>query len=103
MPKKLLNRAHVFFTNPAHVILVVFFCVLTLLTLYPLLSLVTETLIVHPMEIQITGKSKGSFTPYHWAKLLRGGEYSLHNSTACNRCFSDFSYSFICLYNRPRS
>lgn len=99
MPKKLLNRAHVFFTNPAHVILVVFFCVLTLLTLYPLLSLVTETLIVHPMEIQITGKSKGSFTPYHWAKLLRGGEYSLHNfyKPLHNTFFMAISASFIAI------
>ena len=49
MSKKLTNNVCAFFSKPANVILVVFLVVLAALTLYPLLSLIGETLIVHPM------------------------------------------------------
>ena len=65
MSKKLTNNVCAFFSKPANVILVVFLVVLAALTLYPLLSLIGETLIVHPMEVQIVGARKGSSTGFH--------------------------------------
>lgn len=79
MSKKLTNNVCAFFSKPANVILVVFLVVLAALTLYPLLSLIGETLIVHPMEVQIVGARKGSSTGFHWKKLLFSGEYSINN------------------------
>lgn len=79
MSKKAANHIKTFFQNPANVILVVFFVLLAALTLYPLLSLVLETYSVHPMEMQLIRKPTGALTPYHWKRLLAGGEYSVNN------------------------
>ena len=79
MSKKAANRIKTFLQNPANVILVVFFVLLAALTLYPLLSLVLETYSVHPMEMQLIRKPTGALTPYHWKRLLAGGEYSVNN------------------------
>ena len=79
MSKKAANHIKTFFQNPANVILVVFFVLLAALTLYPLLSLVLETYSVHPMEMQLICKPIGALTPYHWKRLLTGGEYSVNN------------------------
>ena len=79
MTNKMSNNVKAFFSKPANVILVLFLTVLAALTLYPLLSLVFETLTVHPMEVQIVRMKKGSVTGFHWTKLLFSGEYSINN------------------------
>jgi len=99
MSKKKLNNIKVFFSSPANVILVTFFLLLALLTLYPLLSLIMETMTVHPMEVQIVGRRKGSFTQFHWAKLLLGGEYSVNNfyKPLLNTCLMAIAASAIAI------
>jgi len=79
MSKKMMNNIRTFFSKPANVILVIFLVLLAMLTLYPLVSLVMETCTVHPMEVQMIGRRKGSFTQRHWFKLLCSGEYSMNN------------------------
>ncbi|MEG1804841.1 MAG: iron ABC transporter permease [Clostridia bacterium] len=70
------NRVKAFLQKPANVILVTFIVILSILTLYPLVSLVIETFVVHPMEVMSIGKPKNSFTLFHWKKLFGSGEYS---------------------------
>lgn len=79
MSNRTMNNVRTFFSKPANIILTSFFVVLAVLTLYPLVSLVFETLAVHPMEVQIVGRRKGSTTGFHWTKLLLSGEYSYNN------------------------
>ena len=79
MSKKMANSIKSFFQKPANVILVIFFILLALLTLYPLFSLMLETFSVHPMEMQLIGKPSGTITQWHWMRLLASGEYSIIN------------------------
>lgn len=76
---KAKNSVKVFFSKPANTILVVFAVILIFLTLYPLLSLVTETFLVHSGEVRITKQERGDVTDFHWKKLLFSGEYSKVN------------------------
>lgn len=82
----LWGKVKTFFSKPANVILVVFFVALCFLTLYPLLLLVGETFLVHPREVRLAGAPVGSYTTYHFQKLLftlsdgLGGDITLSNS-----------------------
>lgn len=57
------GRVRAFFSKPANVILVVFCVVLCLLTLYPLLLLMLETVTVHAgKEMRAVSQAEGTFT-----------------------------------------
>lgn len=58
-------------SKPANIILLVFFIALCLLTLYPLMILLWETVVVHAgRETRATGLKKGAATFYHFQRLL---------------------------------
>ena len=65
------NRIRFFLRKPHNVILALLAITLTLLTLFPLLSLAKDTLIVHPSEIMsVKGAKIGELTLFHWRKIL---------------------------------
>jgi iron(III) transport system permease protein len=73
------NRIRFFFRKPHNVILAVLAVVLAFLTLFPLLSLARDTLIVHPSEIMSVRDSKmGELTLFHWKKVFIDGQTSLN-------------------------
>jgi iron(III) transport system permease protein len=75
---KIANRLKTFIKKPHNVILVVLVISLAYLTLFPLLSLVRDTFIVHPSEIMSIRPSKvGDLTFFHWRKVFLDGERSL--------------------------
>ena len=75
---KTANRLKTFIKKPHNVILVILVLSLAYLTLFPLLSLVKDSLIVHPSEIMSIRPSKvGDTTLYHWRKVFLDGERSL--------------------------
>ena len=75
---KIANRFKTFIKKPHNVILVVLVAALAYLTLFPLVSLVRDTFIVHPSEIMSVKQSKvGDVTLFHWRKVFLDGERSL--------------------------
>ncbi|MCL2602656.1 MAG: ABC transporter permease subunit, partial [Treponema sp.] len=75
----LKNRLRFFFKKPHNVILVSLAVVLGFLTLFPLLSLIRDTVVVHPAEVMsVRGVPIGGFTTFHWQKILLDGETSLN-------------------------
>ena len=73
------NQLRVFFRKPHNVILVVLAVLLGFLTLFPLLSLARETVIVHSSEVMsIRGVPVGGLTNFHWRKVFLDGESSLN-------------------------
>jgi iron(III) transport system permease protein len=71
------NQIKSFMRKPHNVILVVLAISLTFLTLVPLLSLIRDTLIVHPSELMsVRGSKVGDLTPFHWRKVFLDGETS---------------------------
>ena len=65
------GRVRAFFSKPANVILVVFCVVLCLLTLYPLLLLMLETVTVHAgKEMRAVSQAEGTFTLYSLQRLF---------------------------------
>lgn len=77
---RLKGRTLAWLSKPADIILLVFLLVLTVLTLYPLLSLLMETVTVHAgREARAAGQTAGEFTLYHFQRLFATGEndYSL--------------------------
>ena len=87
------NKVIVFFSKPANVILVVFFVLLCMLTLYPLLTLVSETFTVHAgRESVATGQQRGMLSLYSFKKLLftldDGGEQGYKSSTSWIQFYS---------------
>ena len=69
--RRLQGRVHAWFSKPANVILLIFLAALTVLTLYPLLSLLTETFTVHTgREARAAGVSAGSLSLYHFRRLF---------------------------------
>ena len=74
-----LNQLRVFFRKPPNVILVVLAVLLGFLTLFPLISLVRDTSVVHPSEIMaVRGVPVGGFTGFHWRKVFLDGESSMN-------------------------
>jgi iron(III) transport system permease protein len=73
------NQFWSFIRKPHNVILVVLAVLLVFLTLFPLLSLVRDTVIVHPSEIMtVRGSQIGTWTLFHWKKVFLDGETSLN-------------------------
>ncbi|MBQ9264381.1 MAG: iron ABC transporter permease [Clostridia bacterium] len=68
---RLKGRARAWFSKPANIILLFFLVTLTVLTLYPLLSMLTETFTVHlGREERATKLSIGAFTTYHFQRVF---------------------------------
>ena len=78
LAEKKWNQAKTFFSKPANCMLVLFFVVLLVLTVLPMLSILREMFVVHVgIEKTMTGLDTGDFTLYHWKKLIfDGGEWS---------------------------
>jgi len=75
---KIVNRFRTFIKKPHNVILVALTLALAYLTLFPLISLIRDTFIVHPSEIMSVKQSKvGDVTLFHWRKVFLDGERSL--------------------------
>lgn len=78
--EKRINNIKSFFSVPANSILIFFCLLLTMLTLYPLLSMLREMFVVHAgLEKTLVGQSKGSFTLYHFKKLFSLNEWGIIN------------------------
>ncbi len=70
--RRLFNRVKLQIT-PQVILAVVFLAVLTYLVIVPLIVLVQETFIVHPLErFQIPGSMPGDFTTAHWERTFVG-------------------------------
>lgn len=67
---QILYKAKSFFRKPYNVILVTVGVVLTYLTLFPLLSMLKDTVTVHVAETMRLKQQAGSFTWAHWKKVL---------------------------------
>jgi iron(III) transport system permease protein len=73
------NQFRSFIRKPHNIILVVLAVLLVFLTLFPLLSLIRDTVVVHPSEIMtVRGSKIGDFTLFHWTKVFLDGETSLN-------------------------
>ena len=68
---RLKGRVRAWFSKPANIILLIFLAALTVLTLYPLISLLTETVTVHlGREERATRLQIGAFTMYHFQRVF---------------------------------
>ncbi len=66
-----LGRIRAWFSKPANIILILFLISLALLTLYPLLSMLTETVTVHTgREARAAHQKAGELTLYHFQRLF---------------------------------
>ena len=75
-------RLKAFFSKPANMILVVFFVVLCMLTLYPLILLFTETFTMHAgKEMRAVKQSAGSFTLYSLERIFATSKNSYSKLT----------------------
>ncbi|MDR1948027.1 MAG: iron ABC transporter permease [Spirochaetaceae bacterium] len=73
------NQLRGFVRKPHNVILLVLAVLLVFLTLFPLLSLMKDTVIVHPSEVMtVRGAGIGDRTLFHWKKVFLDGETSLN-------------------------
>jgi len=71
------NQLRSFARKPHNVILIVLAVALSFLTLFPLISLAKDTLMVHPSEIMtVKGSRVGDVTLFHWKKVFFDGETS---------------------------
>ena len=76
------GRVRAFFSKPANVILVVFCVVLCLLTLYPLMLLMLETVTVHAgKEMRAVSQAEGTFTLYSLQRLFATAKNSYSRLT----------------------
>ena len=76
---RLKGRILAWFSKPANIILLVFLFLLLVLTLYPLYSLLTETVTIHPgREARAASETAGSISFYHFQRLFatRENDYS---------------------------
>lgn len=65
------NKLKSYLKKPHNVILIILVVVLSYLTLFPLYSLVKDTVMVHPSELaKIKGAKVGDFTTHHWMKVF---------------------------------
>ncbi len=69
------GRLQTWFGKPANIILLVFLISLIVLTLYPLVSMLTETVTIHSgREARAGGLSAGSLSLYHFQRLFGTAE-----------------------------
>ena len=72
---RLKGRARAWFSKPANVILLVFLIALAVLTLYPLLSLLSETVTIHVgREARAAKQTAGDLSLYHFQRLFATAE-----------------------------
>lgn len=65
------NRFTAFIKKPQNVILVTLACILTYLTIVPMITIILDTFTVHQSELmRVKGARVGDFTLYHWTKVL---------------------------------
>lgn len=75
----LLNRCVAYLKKPQNIILIILFIALSFLTLFPLLSLLRDTVIVHPSELMsVPGSKVDDFTTFHWKKIFMDGQNSIN-------------------------
>lgn len=88
--RRLMGRTRAYFSKPANIILLIFFVALCFLTLYPLLTMLLETVTVHSgreaRAVRGLGLKTGDYTLYHFQKLLLtyddGGEAGIRLSNS---------------------
>ena len=72
--RKRMGQIRAWLSSPANIILLVFFVLLCFLTLYPLLTMLTETVTVHggreARAVRELGLRSGDHTLYHFRRLL---------------------------------
>ncbi|MCH5151779.1 MAG: iron ABC transporter permease [Clostridiales bacterium] len=71
--RKFKNWLKNFFTQPANIILVVSLVILGVFTLFPLISLLSDTFKVHIAELmfeELRGSTLNSATGFHWSRML---------------------------------
>lgn len=75
--KKILRNLRTFFSNPANIILVVFAVILSVMVIYPLITLFFDAFTIHSIseakeinEVMETTLKKGDLTIGHWTLLL---------------------------------
>ncbi len=76
---RIKGRTLAWFSKPANLILLVFLVALVVLTLYPLVSLLTETFTVHAgRETRAAHAAAGEYSAYHFERLFatRENDYS---------------------------
>lgn len=73
--RKIGNNLKAYFSKPANVITIVFLVVLLLTVVYPLISVVIESFVVHSGEVRPTGLPQGTITGYHWTQVLFESTY----------------------------
>ena len=72
---RLKGRVRTWFSKPANIILLVFLLALAILTLYPLLSLLTETFTIHVgREARAAKEAAGTISLYHFKRLFGTAE-----------------------------
>ena len=72
---RMKGRTQAWFSKPANVILLVFLIVLTVLTLYPMVSMLSETTLVHlGREARMTKLAAGNHTFFHFKRLFATAE-----------------------------
>ena len=60
-----------YFKKPHNLILTLLFVILIYLTVVPMITIIIDTFTVHQSELmRIKGSKVGSFTLYHWTKVL---------------------------------
>jgi len=71
------NQIRSFLRKPHNIIILLLALALSFLTLFPLLSLLKDTFLVHPSEIMsVKGAKVGQVTFFHWKKVFLDGESS---------------------------
>lgn len=79
--RKFGNNLLSYFSKPANVITIIFLIVLTLTVIYPLISVVIESFVVHTGEAGKLGGTNlpaGSITGYHWEQAIFNGTRGNH-------------------------
>jgi len=73
----LFYRLRAFFTKPSNLLLVFFLSVLVVLSLMPMITMLSNMFTVHlGLEKRLYRKNVGSFTTQHFVKLFEGSEWS---------------------------
>ncbi len=65
------GRVRAWFSKPANVILLIFLCTLVVLTLYPLVTMLMETVTIH---VGREARAAGDFSFYHFQRLFATAE-----------------------------
>ena len=96
--RRLFNRVRLQIT-PQVILAIVFLAVLAYLVVVPLIVLVQETFVVHPLErFQIPGSMPGDFTTAHWERTFLGRDsFAFFYRPLINTLIVAFSMSLLAL------